>query len=456
MGTAMPETDTTAMDTDMTTVEMTTETTAIMTTTTTTTTDTTATSVTTAPDTTTSNATEVNGTQISVTFRTTTALLTTRSHLSLTPSPDSPMSNTTTVQSTNSSASNVTANSTGVPISIGTTIPHSNATTNGSNVVPPPGTNTTVMGSTLMPTLSTTTANSSKVPPPSGTNSSSAAPTSGSNTTTDNGTNVSPTGKVSVTAQGSTAPGKATTTMLAGSGTPNPSKAAALPPIAFQLLICIPLSFHILNRNFSNSLLDPTSKEYVSLSQSILTMLDRVFGCAECPSRQAYKGCSELRFSRGSVVVQSDLVFEHGNGSITSNAAEKQLQNSVGPNGFIMGLQLDNIQSTVDVTSPAPASAVPDWAIALLVLVCILVLLSILIFLLLTTCSCRRKSHGKLDLFSTKDSYHPMAEYPTYQSHGRYASPTSKHNPYSQVAGSNSARAGTFTYTNPAAGSDNL
>ncbi|NXE57116.1 MUC1 protein, partial [Casuarius casuarius] len=77
---------------------------------------------------------------------------------------------------------------------------------------------------------------------------------------------------------------------------------------------------------------------------------------------------------------------------------------------------------------------VPAWAIALLVLVCILVLLSILIFLLLTACSCRRKSHGKLDLFSTKDSYHPMAEYPTYQSHGRYASPTSKHNPYSQVS----------------------
>uniref|UniRef100_A0A8B9QTW5 Uncharacterized protein n=1 Tax=Apteryx owenii TaxID=8824 RepID=A0A8B9QTW5_APTOW len=74
-----------------------------------------------------------------------------------------------------------------------------------------------------------------------------------------------------------------------------------------------------------------------------------------------------------------------------------------------------------------------------------------------TTCSCRRKSHGKLDLFSTKDSYHPMAEYPTYQSHGRYASPTSKHNPYSQVRGRGAApAAGTFTYTNPAAGSDNL
>ncbi|KFZ67544.1 Mucin-1, partial [Podiceps cristatus] len=50
-----------------------------------------------------------------------------------------------------------------------------------------------------------------------------------------------------------------------------------------------------------------------------------------------------------------------------------------------------------------------------------------------TTCTCRRKSRGKLDLFTTKDSYHPMAEYPPYQSHGRYVSPNSKPNPYSQV-----------------------
>uniref|UniRef100_A0A8C6YY42 Uncharacterized protein n=1 Tax=Nothoprocta perdicaria TaxID=30464 RepID=A0A8C6YY42_NOTPE len=67
--------------------------------------------------------------------------------------------------------------------------------------------------------------------------------------------------------------------------------------------------------------------------------------------------------------------------------------------------------------------------------------------LAVTTCSCRRKSRGKL--FSAKDSYEPAAEYPPYQSHGRYAAPAGKHSPYSQVAGG--AGAGTFTYTNPAA-----
>ncbi|KAF1406728.1 Mucin-1, partial [Spheniscus humboldti] len=76
---------------------------------------------------------------------------------------------------------------------------------------------------------------------------------------------------------------------------------------------------------------------------------------------------------------------------------------------------------------------VPGWAIALLVLVCILLLLSILTCLLMTTCTCRQKSRGKLDFFSTNDSYHPMAEYSPYQSHGRYTSPDSKLNPYNQV-----------------------
>ncbi|KFP34376.1 Mucin-1, partial [Colius striatus] len=50
-----------------------------------------------------------------------------------------------------------------------------------------------------------------------------------------------------------------------------------------------------------------------------------------------------------------------------------------------------------------------------------------------TTCTCHRKSRGKLDLLSTKSSHHPMAEYPPYQSHGSYEPPTSKPNPYSQV-----------------------
>ncbi|NXG73441.1 MUC1 protein, partial [Baryphthengus martii] len=346
--------------------------------------------------------------------------------------------NTTNFQFSNSSTGNATANSTLAPVSGSTVISHANTTANGSNEVSPFSTHVT--------------------------NSSSVAPTSSSGggtvvavfSTKGNGSSSTRVVPTSVTTQGSSAPGQKPTAVQGSSGRPNPSKAAVLHPTAVQLLLRVPLSFRILNRSFNESLRDPTSREYQSLQYAVLTMFKRVFGCTGCMGRQTYQGCSELRFSQGSVRVQSTLVFGHGNGTVTSDAAEQRLRNSLDSNGFIMDLQVADIQSSAEVVSPAPVPVVPDWAIALLVLVCILLLLSILTCLLMTTCTCRRKSRGKLDLFSTKDSYHPMAEYPPYQSHGRYVSPNSKPSPYSQVAGSNGAGAGTFTYTNPAAPSDNL
>ncbi|KAJ7417393.1 mucin-1 [Willisornis vidua] len=322
-----------------------------------------------------------------------------------------------------------------------------NATTNGTAVLVPSS-----------PTIShhNATSNSSIWAPHLGTNSSSAAPTTvdgGNSSAKGNGSaQVPPTHTTSVTAEGSTAP-RQTPTQKG----PNPSKATAQPPAAVQLLVRVLLSFRILNRSFNESLRDPTSEQHRSLSRTILTMFEHVFGCAGCMGTQTYQGCSELQYSPGSVEVQSTLVFGNGSDTVTPDATEQRLRKSLDQNGFIMGLQLDSIQCSREVISLAPVPVVPDWAIALLVLVSILLLLSIFTCLLLmSTCTCRRKSRGKLDLLSQKDSYHPMAEYLQYQSHGRYVSPNSKPNPYSQVAGSSTTRAGTFTYTNPSTGSDNL
>uniref|UniRef100_A0A663ELY9 Mucin-1 n=1 Tax=Aquila chrysaetos chrysaetos TaxID=223781 RepID=A0A663ELY9_AQUCH len=237
--------------------------------------------------------------------------------------------NTTNFQSSNSSAGNTTANSTAVPVSSSTAISHTNTTANSSNWVPYFGTNTT--------------SNSFAVPT-SATGGGTVIPTSSTKGNKSSSTQVVLTWRT-VTTQGSMAPRETPTAVLGSSGSPNPSKTTALLPTAVQLLLHISLSFRIVNRRFNESLRDPTSKEYRSLSHTVLTM---------------------------------------------------------------------------------------------------------------TTCTCRRKSRGKLDLFSTKDSYHPMAEYPPYQSHGRYVSPNSKPNPYSQVRADNGAGAGTFTYTDPAAASDNL
>ncbi|XP_010290229.1 PREDICTED: mucin-1, partial [Phaethon lepturus] len=313
------------------------------------------------------------------------------------------------------SHANATANSTAVPISSSAAVSHANATANSSSWPPHFGTNTTNSSSTV-PTF-----------PPGG---STVMPISSTKGNDSSSAQVIPTQKTSVTPQSSTAPRQTPTAVLGSSGTPNPSKAAALLPTAVQLLLRVLLSFRIVNRSFNESLRDPTSKEYRSLSHTVLTMFEHVFGCASCMGRQTYKGCSEIYFSQGSVEVQSTLVFAHGNDTVTSDAAEQQLRNSLDQNGFIMDLQLTNIQSTVEAMSPAPVPAVPGWAIALLVLVCILLLLSILTCLLLV--SPPSSSLSSPAFCCTMASYHPMAEYPPYQSHGRYVSPNSKPNPYSQ------------------------
>ncbi|XP_005059045.2 PREDICTED: mucin-1 [Ficedula albicollis] len=318
-----------------------------------------------------------------------------------------------------------------------------NSTSNGT-VVP-------VLSSPAIPHINGTS-NSSSWAPHLGTNGSSAAPTTMGGSTKGNGSTSVQVFPTWITSEGSTAPRETPT-----QGGPNPSKSTAQPPAAVQLLVRVPLSFRIINRSFNENLRDPASEEYRSLSHTVLSMFEHVFGCAGCMGTQAYTGCSELRYSPGSVEVQSTLVFGNGSDAVTPDAAEQRLRKSLDQNGFVMGLQLDSIQSSAVVISPAPVPVVPDWAIALLVLVSILLLLSLFTCLLLmSTCTCRRKSRGKLDLLSQKDSYHPMAEYLQYQSHGRYVPPNSKPNPYSQVAGSSTKRAGTFTYTNPAAGSDNL
>ncbi|XP_053857105.1 mucin-1 [Vidua macroura] len=334
-----------------------------------------------------------------------------------------PGTNTTNFQFGNHSTSNATSNGTVVPVHSSPAVPHANATSNSSSWAPF-----------------------------FGTNGSSATPTTMHGSAKGNGSTSAQVFPTPITSEGSTVPGQTPT-----QGGPSPSKTSGQLPAAVQLLVRVPLSFRIINRSFNESLRDPASEEYRSLSRTVLTMFEHVFGCAGCMGTQTYTGCSELRFSQGSVEVQSTLVFGKGSDAVTPDAAEQRLRKSLDQNGFIMGLQLDSIQSSAAVMSPAPAPVIPDWAIALLVLVSILLLFTIFTCLLLmSTCTCRRKSRGKLDLLSQKDSYHPMAEYLQYQSHGRYVSPNSKPNPYSQVAGGSTTRAGTFTYTNPAAGSDNL
>uniref|UniRef100_A0A8C9AQL4 Mucin 1, cell surface associated n=1 Tax=Prolemur simus TaxID=1328070 RepID=A0A8C9AQL4_PROSS len=102
-------------------------------------------------------------------------------------------------------------------------------------------------------------------------------------------------------------------------------------------------------------------------------------------------------------------------------------------------------------------SGVPGWGIALLVLVCVLVTLAIIYLIALAVCQCRRKNYGQLDIFPSRDAYHPMSEYPTYHTHGRYVPPGSSHrSPYEEVSSGNGGSSLSYTNLAVAATSANL
>uniref|UniRef100_A0A8C9IJA9 MUC1 n=1 Tax=Piliocolobus tephrosceles TaxID=591936 RepID=A0A8C9IJA9_9PRIM len=99
--------------------------------------------------------------------------------------------------------------------------------------------------------------------------------------------------------------------------------------------------------------------------------------------------------------------------------------------------------------SELSGAGVPGWGIALLVLVCVLVVLVIVYFIALAVCQCRQKNYRQLDIFPARDAYHPMSEYPTYHTHGRYVPPGSTNrSPYEEVSAGNGGSS--FSYTNPA------
>ncbi|XP_011842893.1 PREDICTED: mucin-1 isoform X21 [Mandrillus leucophaeus] len=67
----------------------------------------------------------------------------------------------------------------------------------------------------------------------------------------------------------------------------------------------------------------------------------------------------------------------------------------------------------------------------------------------LAVCQCRQKNYRQLDMFPARDAYHPMSEYPTYHTHGRYvpAGGTNR-SPYEEVSAGNGGSS--LSYTNPA------
>ncbi|XP_011783688.1 PREDICTED: mucin-1 isoform X18 [Colobus angolensis palliatus] len=151
----------------------------------------------------------------------------------------------------------------------------------------------------------------------------------------------------------------------------------------------------------------------------------------------------------GSVVVQLTLVFREGTTNVHDMETQFNQRKTEAASRY--NLMISDI-SVRDVPFPFSAQSgagVPGWGIALLVLVCVLVVLAIVYFIALAVCQCRQKNYRQLDIFPARDAYHPMSEYPTYHTHGRYVPPGSTNrSPYEEVSAGNGGSS--LSYTNPA------
>ncbi|XP_006861789.1 PREDICTED: mucin-1 [Chrysochloris asiatica] len=190
---------------------------------------------------------------------------------------------------------------------------------------------------------------------------------------------------------------------------------------------------------FNSSLEDPRTNYYQELQKNISKLFLQIY------QQENFMGSSIYKFRPGSVVVESTLAFRKG--TTDANSVETQFAHSEAE-GAIYNLNISRVNvKEVTYSSSAPSeSGVPGWGIALLVLVCVLVALAIVYLIALAVCQCRQKSCGQLDIFLSRDAYHPMSEYPTYQTHGRYVPPGStKPNPYEEVIAGNGGSNLSFT-----------
>ncbi|XP_012513982.1 PREDICTED: mucin-1 isoform X4 [Propithecus coquereli] len=202
------------------------------------------------------------------------------------------------------------------------------------------------------------------------------------------------------------------------------------------------LSFHILNLQFNSSLEDPSTNYFQELQRNISELFLQIY------KEQDFLGISYIQFRPGSVVVESTLAFREASISV-QDVKTQLLQNVKEADKYNLNISRVSVQSVPIPSSAQSGSGVPGWGIALLVLVCILVALAIIYLVALAVCQCRRKNYGQLDIFPTRDAYHPMSEYPTYHTHGRYVPPGStSRSPYEEVSSGNGGSS--LSYTNPA------
>ncbi|XP_077620160.1 mucin-1 isoform X2 [Crocuta crocuta] len=328
----------------------------------------------------------------------------------------------------------------------------STLTTNGTSSPTTNGTSSPTTNGTSSPTTSPSTLTTNGTSSPT-TNGTSSPTTNGTSSPTTNGTlSPSTTGTSSPTSSPASHSARtATSTTNHSVETATSSDHKTSPQVSIRISFFF-LSFSISNLQFNSCLEDPNTSYYQQLQRNISEWFLQSY------KQEDFLGLSNIKFRPGSVVVEAILAFRQGTTSALDVKAQLEEHKAEAAEKYGLSISSVRARDSSDASIPPVVQSgpgVPGWGIAVLVLVCVLLALAVVYFLVLTMCQCRRKNCGQLDLFATRDAYHPMSEYPTYHTHGRYVPPGStRRSPYEEVSPGNGG--GSLAYTNPAATSADL
>ncbi|XP_051527257.1 mucin-1 [Myxocyprinus asiaticus] len=217
------------------------------------------------------------------------------------------------------------------------------------------------------------------------------------------------------------------------------------------------LCMEITNRVFNDSLLNPATKDYKQMYAEVAGALNIIYNCSTCDTRDSYRGVTDMRFRKGSVIANCSISFKtiFINNIVVKNLFTVAIEKNPRPNGLEMNKQFTSetvtpvwyFPKTDAPTTPMSRTThsaikdlggatartipsgqndttdtvthyyygIPGWAIALLVLACVILLLLIILLILLICCWCCRRKHKKEE--TTKLTEHAPYERTSFKEH---------------------------------------
>ncbi|XP_048469818.1 mucin-16-like [Rhincodon typus] len=173
------------------------------------------------------------------------------------------------------------------------------------------------------------------------------------------------------------------------------------------------LNFTIINRNFTEALNDPNSREYQSIVANVTKMLEELY--KNSALKDSYRFCKVTGLRIGSVKCICTCYFDPSAVNEPVIAEQVKAEFAMGTNSTnLLGnvYQLRNTSLAVEAKAPVSSdrTEIPYWAIILIVLGILLILFLLFLFCLLITLCLKKKFHGSYNMMQ-----HPTGLYFPHQ-----------------------------------------